>query len=518
MSAGGTLPPKERRKLTNAWVKEYQDNRDTPRAWMNEVHTRLMDMSVLDPQSRIHSLRFRMKNEEHLRSKIDRKLRDSEWTRKHRRYLRGDGFWHAVTDLAGVRILVLYKHDIDWVNDRIVESGHWRVVEKRAYYDETRPQDCAWFRRLGLGVAKSRFGYTSVHYLLRAIERNPKKTCELQLRSVSQEGWAEFDHELRYPSGELDELARGLVRRVSSLVQVTEDIAETIRRTPTEGCVHREMAAAAAHSRGDRDRVKRGLAGVARLVDRSYTLLRQAPFAVIRLLNPRGTLAVPQRSITSLDFGPRSLWASDPIHQLYLDAHVSWLRAARPRRISKFFVWETDGDGRARQTPDILAKYAAANRRLHLYEVPEALFNLIHATLDKHRAVSKSYLRRLPQTQFFAWDLKSGQPPKASVRLWGKRGVYGFYSSAQDPDLLSGVSWIADTTRGTKNEWTLDLNASALRDLTPYASVLETLARRKIIRRITDTHRSAGWNGQLHKHQRRKVDLVVQAVLRESAP
>ncbi len=95
----------------------------------------------------------------------------------------------VISDLLGVRVICPFLEDLDNVEQLI--NSHFDVVELE------RKGDRHSFRE---------FGYDSVHMLVRfAPQPGPylpfvEPCCEIQLRTILQDAWAEVEHELVYKS------------------------------------------------------------------------------------------------------------------------------------------------------------------------------------------------------------------------------------------------------------------------------------------------------------------------------
>lgn len=96
--------------------------------------------------------------------------------------------WHDIRDLIGARITVLHSTEIPTVLDLV--AGQFEVLRSVDKAQETR-------------VAGG-FGYGSHHLVLRVrpssegLEDYAGAVFELQVRTVLQHAWAEFEHDIRY--------------------------------------------------------------------------------------------------------------------------------------------------------------------------------------------------------------------------------------------------------------------------------------------------------------------------------
>ena len=133
---------------------------------------------------------------------------------------------HVIDDLVGVRLTCTNRRDIDVVREVLdalptTDDGRPRLWldpgSERDYLDEPRPSGYrGWHVNLGLGAA----GPGS----------HPAVTCELQVRTLLQDGWGELTHEDTYKKdGELPPLVEVLSRRMADLLATIDDIAEDLR-------------------------------------------------------------------------------------------------------------------------------------------------------------------------------------------------------------------------------------------------------------------------------------------------
>jgi len=141
----------------------------------------------------IHSTKSRLKDREHLREKLARKIEAG-------REISKENLLHQITDLAGVRVLHLYQKDfteIDRVIRRRVAAGDWCLGERPKAYTWD-PEAVEFFGQFDLEIEEKPTFYTSVHYLIKPREDSPY-SCEVQVRTLFEEIWGEVDHQLNYP-------------------------------------------------------------------------------------------------------------------------------------------------------------------------------------------------------------------------------------------------------------------------------------------------------------------------------
>lgn len=158
---------------------------------------------VIQKSKGVHSVRWRVKNPEHLLEKIVRKR--AEGNQKYTDITLENYFEH-VTDLIGVRALHLFKENCFEIDAAI--RSVWTPIEKPV----------AYIRDGDSGSLKNRFedaefevrnhpaGYRSVHYVIESVPLGRKVRAEIQVRTIFEEGWSEIDHKVRYPNFSDNEL------------------------------------------------------------------------------------------------------------------------------------------------------------------------------------------------------------------------------------------------------------------------------------------------------------------------
>jgi ppGpp synthetase/RelA/SpoT-type nucleotidyltranferase len=174
---------------------------------------------------KIHSTKSRLKDGAHLRAKIERKIGEG-------REITPDSLPFSVTDLAGVRVLLLFQEDFGAIDDLIrakLQIGDWTLDERaRAYTWD--PESVSFFENFDSDVETRITSYTSVHYLLRPRSDSPV-CCELQVRTLFEEIWGEVDHRINYPSPTQSIACREQLRVLSKIVGAGSRLVDSIRRT-----------------------------------------------------------------------------------------------------------------------------------------------------------------------------------------------------------------------------------------------------------------------------------------------
>ncbi|MEV6758989.1 RelA/SpoT domain-containing protein [Streptomyces sp. NPDC051214] len=134
----------------------------------------------------------------------------------------------VVDDLVGLRVTCNNKSDVQRVVDivrslRVFQTGQEPVLEQqessfRDYLEEPKPS-----------------GYRAIHINLctsvPAGLRWKVITCELQIRTLLQDGWGELTHEDTYKPGSTPPVLVGtLSRRMADLLATVDDIAQDLRQ------------------------------------------------------------------------------------------------------------------------------------------------------------------------------------------------------------------------------------------------------------------------------------------------
>jgi putative GTP pyrophosphokinase len=180
-----------------------------------------------------HSIKFRVKDPEHLRDKLKRKWAASQANGEPFQ-ITPDNLYTSINDLAGVRILHLHTTQFAALNSdllALLEEAMFPLREgpvARTWDDELR----AYFMGIGVATKVSENMYTSVHYVVEA-NRRTKYTAEIQVRTLAEELWGEVDHTINYPhktpSLPCQEQIKVLARVTSSCTRLVDAIFLTHR-------------------------------------------------------------------------------------------------------------------------------------------------------------------------------------------------------------------------------------------------------------------------------------------------
>lgn len=223
--------PEELNKIFIDFTEDYQD--------LERIKNNILNLLNDKLQGKVHSIRARVKNADHLIEKIIRNVNDNP--DKYAK-INVDNYYKIVTDLIGVRIIILDKYDWKeihqsllaiFINDPkyyperpedIVENfdryyDKEDLEDKLGYHAEkpivyiTSADDRDVYQDDNLNIDEAKKHYRSIHYII----RYDKIYFEIQVRTLFEEGWLEFDHRVKYPYDKDNEKKQEYIEILSSL-------------------------------------------------------------------------------------------------------------------------------------------------------------------------------------------------------------------------------------------------------------------------------------------------------------
>ena len=172
----------------------------------------------------VHSVRYRIKDSEHLIAKIIRKKIEDpirEYTLEN--------YFEKVDDIIGVRALHLYKSDWEEIGDFIENT--WGLKEKPTA--NIRKGDAEEIQKIytekGYVIKEHKYGYRSIHYIIESSPTKTKFTSELQVRTIFEEGWSEIDHNIRYPYDLENPILNGYLNMFNRLAGNADEMGTYIK-------------------------------------------------------------------------------------------------------------------------------------------------------------------------------------------------------------------------------------------------------------------------------------------------
>lgn len=178
----------------------------------------------------VHSVRSRIKDTSHLIEKIIRKWSEETVADKYN-VISKENYKSTITDLVGVRAIYLFKSDWEVVHNHILSK--WEPKEDVIIYH--REGDDLSLYELNESCKKEVHfsGYRSIHYILPATKISGEQVyCELQTRTIFEEGWSEIDHKVRYPSFSKDPYLQeflNIFNRISGSADEMGSFVNTLR-------------------------------------------------------------------------------------------------------------------------------------------------------------------------------------------------------------------------------------------------------------------------------------------------
>ncbi len=214
-------------------LEEISDNYDTIKTELDFVGKQVMEQILKTPH--VHSINYRIKEDEHLIEKIIRKT-----IQNPSRTIDKKNYKLEITDLTGIRALHLFKED--WIHIHDFIKNNWEFKEQPVAYvrngDSTRILD--YYRENNCQVLEHPYGYRSVHYVLKTIYNDNEYFVEIQVRTIFEEAWGEIDHAIRYPYHADKELLFRLSSILNRIAGSADELGTYIRylKSQTETTEH----------------------------------------------------------------------------------------------------------------------------------------------------------------------------------------------------------------------------------------------------------------------------------------
>jgi len=180
--------------------------------------------STLRNHKKIHSVKSRVKDSEHLIEKIIRKTASRKEAYGGDFQFTTDNYKDQITDLIGVRAIHIFKEDWEDIHNFI--SNTWKVIEITANVREG--DDTDRFEELNIEINSRKTGYRSVHYLIESFPTNQRVIAEIQVRTIFEEGYGEIDHQLRYTRDEIPQVLALNLLLLNRIVGSSDEMASVI--------------------------------------------------------------------------------------------------------------------------------------------------------------------------------------------------------------------------------------------------------------------------------------------------
>ena len=181
----------------------------------------------------VHSVRWRVKDPEHVLEKIIRKKSDPDTAEKYAD-LDEYNYYKIITDLIGVRALHLFKQDCLEIHSQII--NRWVFSEEVISY--IREGDLNELTEaLEERLIKSKIhpaGYRSIHYVLKSQPGLREIFVEVQVRTVFEEAWSEIDHSVRYPNFSNNSQIENILKIFNRLAGRADELGGFIKNLSAE--------------------------------------------------------------------------------------------------------------------------------------------------------------------------------------------------------------------------------------------------------------------------------------------
>lgn len=180
---------------------------------------------------KVHSVRWRVKDPEHLMEKIVRKTIEGNDT-YNEIYLgiNVDNYHDIVTDLVGVRALHLFKDDCFGIDEYLCNL--WPTKEQPVYYVRSGDDETTDLERFE--VKQHPAGYRSIHYVFESTPLKQKIYTEVQVRTIFEEGWSEIDHKVRYPNFSNNEHVSYFLKIFNRLAGSADEMGTFVKKLVNE--------------------------------------------------------------------------------------------------------------------------------------------------------------------------------------------------------------------------------------------------------------------------------------------
>ncbi|MGV5361238.1 RelA/SpoT domain-containing protein [Pseudomonas aeruginosa] len=211
------------KKVFDSAINHYRSNFGDIEMWMRNV----FDFFNRHPEVRkhVHSVKYRLKDPEHLHEKLHRK-----WDEDNP--ITADNLFERITDLAGVRVLLLHQQkfsELKGLIDNRLKRREWYLVEDPKAYTWD-PEAKSYFESLGYSVLFKPSFYTSLHYVIKQHEESPY-SCEVQIRTLFEEIWGEVDHSINYPKSTQNAACRDQIMVLAKLIGAGSRLVDSIFST-----------------------------------------------------------------------------------------------------------------------------------------------------------------------------------------------------------------------------------------------------------------------------------------------
>jgi len=195
--------------------------------------------SKLQNIEHVHSVRWRIKSTDHLIKKIIRKKKENNAKYQN---INCTNYLKIINDSIGLRALHLFKDEGIEIINNLNKFG--KPAEKPVAYIRSGDagDQIEKYKRAKLKTEIHKSGYRSIHFIL-PITCEIETFCEIQVRTIFEEGWGEIDHKLRYPDYSDDQIVFSyllLLNRLAGSADEMGSLAKEIKNHLNEKRIEKE--------------------------------------------------------------------------------------------------------------------------------------------------------------------------------------------------------------------------------------------------------------------------------------
>ena len=212
-------------KLDITWDSLLRIYEDYDRQYPVYEDTARFLAEVLNKEKSIHSIKYRVKDKEHLIEKIIRKsVADPSFK------ITVNNYQKNIKDLIGLRALHLFKED--WVDIHHFLADNWNFyTTPRANYKKGDPESLLeMYSAVGCELFEHRHGYRSIHYHLLIKPGRHEMVAEVQVRTLFEEAWSEIDHYFRYSNKRENDTAESYLGVLNNITSNADALASYINQ------------------------------------------------------------------------------------------------------------------------------------------------------------------------------------------------------------------------------------------------------------------------------------------------
>ncbi|MFE4243859.1 RelA/SpoT domain-containing protein [Peribacillus butanolivorans] len=189
-----------------------------------DVYSNLL-AELLRKQPKVHTVRSRIKDPEHLIAKLIRKTPERKKSKGEDFEFTIENYRTEITDLIGVRVIHIFKED--WKDIHEFINTTWSVKELQVNIREGDSRDIYEEQKILINYRET--GYRSVHYLIEFAPTNELLTAEIQVRTIFEEGYGEIDHLLSYPNNNIPEVLTLNLLMLNRLAGSADEMSSAVK-------------------------------------------------------------------------------------------------------------------------------------------------------------------------------------------------------------------------------------------------------------------------------------------------